>query len=89
MTDQATNPNNQSHPARFVSVDTLLSPEGPVYQALYPPPSRRALLRRLTAAGVPRFKCNGAFAPGRGVVYFDRAAVDSWLERNIGKGAQQ
>lgn len=70
--------------ARFVTLDTLLGADGPITKLLYPPPNRRSLIRRLTAAGVPRFKCNGPYAPGRGQVYFDREAVHAWLESNIG-----
>jgi len=69
-------------PAQFVSLAVLLGPSGLITRALDPTPSRRALIRRLRAAGIPRWKCNGPYAPGRGEIYFDQAEVAAWLERN-------
>ena len=76
-------------PAQFISLSTLLGPTGLLTRALNPTPSRRALIRRLRAAGVLRWKCNGAYAPGRGEVYFDHAAVTRWLQGNATSGADK
>jgi hypothetical protein len=85
MTSSSPTHLTQTPPARFVSLDFLIGPDGPIPRTLFPAPSRRSLLRRLRAAGVPRFKLNGPCAPGRSAVYFDQAAVSAWLDRNAGK----
>ena len=82
-----TTPDNPE--VHFISLSTLLAPGGLVAKTLSPAPSRRSLLRCFRAAGVQRFKCSGAFSPGRGEVYFDRSAVEAWIASNISDGVKQ
>jgi hypothetical protein len=69
-------------PARFVSLSTLLAPGGLISSTFDPPLGRRNLIRRLRAAGVQRWKVNGAYSGGRGEVYYDWTSLQSWIARN-------
>ena len=77
----SSSPNDPTIPEpTFVSLTSLLIPGGLVAAVLCPPPSRRALVRSLRAAGVPRWQCNGRpYARGGAEPYFHRGAVLAWL----------
>ena len=70
-------------PAQFTSLSSLISEGGPVAAMLNPTPSRRSLARSFRAAGVPFWKSRGNSSPGRGEIYFDRAAVEVWLKSKV------
>lgn len=70
--------------SQYIGTQKLLSPGGPLARLLDPLPSRRSLHRTFRRAGIARWKPAGASSPGPGEVYFDRAAVTAWLNRNFG-----
>jgi hypothetical protein len=73
-------------PSKFASMTSLLAEGGPVSAMLSPTPSGRSLARTLRAAGIPSWKSKSRGEVGRSEIYFDRSAVEVWLNSKVVRG---